>query len=102
MGSDTLDRFGPPALGALSGLLYALSIPKAGLFYLAWIALVPLLWALSFSWNPKQLLTAGLVAGLLSATARTYWISETLQLYGNLPLAVAVPTNLLLIAYMAL
>ncbi|MEC7227482.1 MAG: hypothetical protein VXW00_11480, partial [Candidatus Latescibacterota bacterium] len=102
MGSDTLDRFGPPALGALSGLLYALSIPKAGLFYLAWIALVPLLWALSFSWNPKQLLTAGLVAGLLSATARTYWISETLQLYGNLPLAIAVPTNLLLIAYMAL
>ena len=102
MGSDKLDRFGPPALGALSGLLYALSIPKAGLFYLAWIALVPLLLSLSFSWNQKQLLTAGLIAGLLSATARTYWISETLQLYGNLPLAVAVPTNVLLIAYMAL
>ena len=64
MGSDTLDRFGPLALGALSGLLYALSIPKAGLFYLAWIALVPLLWTLSFSWNRKQLLTAGLTVSI--------------------------------------
>tara|TARA_Y100001933_G_scaffold112373_1_gene112595 strand:+ start:180 stop:1706 length:1527 start_codon:yes stop_codon:yes gene_type:complete len=102
MGPVKLDRFGPPTLGALSGLLYALSIPKAGLFYLAWVALVPLIGALAFSKNRTQLLTTGLLAGLISATARTYWISETLQLYGNLPLAVAIPTNVLLIAYMAL
>ena len=102
MGLIKLDRFGTPTLGALSGLLYALSIPKAGLFYLAWVALVPLIGALAFSRNRTQLLTTGLLAGLISATARTYWISETLQLYGNLPLAVAIPTNVLLIAYMAL
>ena len=102
MGLVNLDRFGTPTLGALSGLLYALSIPKAGLFYLAWVALVPLIGALAFSRNQTQLLTTGLLAGLISATARTYWISETLQLYGNLPLAVAIPTNVLLIAYMAL
>lgn len=87
-----------PALGVLSGVLYALSIPQPSFSYLAWIALVPLFFALEHKrpWLP------GLCAGLIAATARTYWISETLQLYGNLPLSVAIPTNALLIVYMAL
>lgn len=88
-------------LGGLSGLLYALSIPRAQLFYLAWIALVPLFCARLVLPTRSQLIAAGWMAGLVAATARTYWISETLQLYGNVPLAVAIPTNGLLIVYMA-
>ena len=88
-------------LGGLSGLLYALSIPRANLFYLAWIALVPLFLAHLTRPTRSQLIAAGWMAGLVAATARTYWISETLQLYGNVPLVVAIPTNALLIVYMA-
>ncbi len=88
-------------LGGLSGLLYALSIPRANLFYLAWIALVPLFLAHLARPTRSQLIAAGWMAGLVAATARTYWISETLQLYGNVPLVVAIPTNALLIVYMA-
>ena len=88
-----------PAL--LSGLLFVVSIPKFDQYYLAWICLLPLF--LARHWLPAQSLFAlGLIAGLAWATGRTYWITETLQLYGALSLATAVATNALLIVYMAL
>ncbi len=42
----------------------------------------------------------GWLAGIIAAIGRTYWITETLQLYGDLPLYLAVFTNGLLIFYM--
>ncbi len=89
------------ALGLASGLLYAASIPKLNLFILAWVALVPLLLALPYLPSALSIPT-GFLAGVVAATGRTYWISETLQLYGNLPAAVAIFTTALLILYMAL
>ena len=88
-----------PAL--LSGLLFVVSIPKFDQYYFAWICLLPLF--LARHWLPAQSHFAlGLVAGLAWASGRTYWITETLQLYGALSLATAVATNALLILYMAL
>ena len=88
-----------PAL--LSGLLFVVSIPKLDQYYLAWICLLPLF--LARHWLPAQSHFAlGLVAGLAWATGRTYWITETLQLYGALSWATAAATNALLILYMAL
>ena len=88
-----------PALA--SGLLFTLSIPKFDYYYLAWICLLPLF--LARTWLPAQThFTLGMVAGLAWATARTYWITETLQLYGALSLVEAISTNALLILYTAL
>ena len=87
-------------LGLSSGLLYAASIPKPDLFFLAWIALVPLLLTLRYV-PPALYIPTGFIAGAVAATGRTYWISETLQLYGNLPAVVAIFTTALLILYMA-
>ncbi len=88
-----------PAL--LSGLLFVVSIPKFDQYYLAWICLLPLFFARN--WLPAQShLALGLVTGIVWATGRTYWITETLQLYGALSLATAAATNALLILYMAL
>lgn len=89
------------ALGLVSGLLYAASIPKPDAFFLAWIALVPLILALAYL-PPALYIPTGFIAGCIAATGRTYWISETLQLYGNLPAAIAFVTTALLILYMAL
>jgi len=88
-------------LGLASGLLYAASIPKADAFVLAWVALVPLILALPFL-PPHFYIPTGFIAGCVAATGRTYWISETLQLYGNLPAALAMITTALLILYMGL
>lgn len=89
------------APGLLSGLLFVASIPKFDQYYLAWICLLPLF--LARHWLPAQShFTLGLLTGLAWATGRTYWITQTLQLYGALSLAAAVATNALLIIYMAL
>ncbi|MEW6751695.1 MAG: apolipoprotein N-acyltransferase [Candidatus Latescibacterota bacterium] len=87
--------------GAASGLLFWASIPRAEVAALAWVFLVPLLLLLPRA-TPNQLFWAGLVAGVVAATGRTYWIAQTLQLYGHVPLPLALLTNLLLIAYLGL
>ncbi len=87
--------------GLSSGLLYCASIPKVDLFFLAWLALIPLFLALP-RLPPSLYVPTGLLAGLVAATGRTYWISETLQLYGHLPPVLAHLTTALLIAYIAL
>ena len=95
-----------PALllaGALSGLFYTLSIPKANVSWLAWVCSVPCLALLpSLARSTTLLLGVGFASGLVSATGRVYWIAETLQNYGGLSASVAVLTNGLLICYMAL
>ena len=89
------------ASALLSGLLFVVSIPKFDQYYLAWVCLLPLF--LARHWLPAPSHFAlGLVAGLVWATGRTYWITETLQLYGSLSSAAAGATNALLISYMAL
>ncbi len=88
-----------PAL--LSGLLFVVSIPKFDQYYLAWICLLPLFAARQ--WLPSQSHFAlGLITGVVWAIGRTYWITETLQLYGALAWATAAATNALLILYLAL
>lgn len=84
-----------------SGLMYCLSIPKFSLNILAFLAVTPLVYFAPHldsktSWN------MGWLAGSIAAIGRTYWITETLQLYGHLPLYLAVFTNGLLIIYMGL
>jgi len=88
-------------LGSLSGLLFWGSIPKADVELLAWVCLVPCFLALSLVSRP-HLFYLGLIAGLIAGVGRTYWITEPLQLYGNLTLLQAFSTNVLLILYLAL
>jgi apolipoprotein N-acyltransferase len=55
---------------------------------------------------PGRTLRAGFVLGFLTGliyfTGTLYWITHVMTTYGNLPAAVAVPINVLLIAYLAL
>ncbi|MFP5212674.1 MAG: apolipoprotein N-acyltransferase [Acidobacteriota bacterium] len=88
-------------LSVLSGLLLTAGFPSTDLFYLSWIALVPLFWALRGQ-GPKKALLLGLVCGLVHYATTLYWIRYVLYYYGGLPLPVALLALLLLCSYLAL
>ena len=55
----------PFALSILTGLLLVSAFPKVSLGFVAWFALVPLLWAIEQSRNRGSVLLCGLLAGSL-------------------------------------
>ena len=85
----------------LSGLLLTLSFPSPGIHWLAWIALVPLLFSsrkLSFSSSFRL----GFIASLTHYLTLLYWLVGTMQTYGSLPLYLSLPVLFLLASYLAL
>src|SRR5262245_39727923 len=78
--------------GLISGLLLVLSLPKPDFYPLAWIALVPLLFAIAETESIAQLLATSYAAGLVFFSGGFYWITETMMIYGGLsaPSAAAV------------
>ena len=92
----------PLALAVLSGALLALSFPHYGHFAVAWIALVPLLVAITQTTSVKHALTVGLVTGAVHFAGTVYWIAQVMVEYGGLARPVAWVVHALLIAYLAL
>jgi apolipoprotein N-acyltransferase len=107
------------ALALLSGALLALSFPRYGHPAFAWIALVPLLIALS-GWRgrpapsgvermerlpgqpPLRAFTLGLTTGALYFIGTLYWTGTVVRTFGGLALPVAALAMLLLAVYLAL
>jgi apolipoprotein N-acyltransferase len=85
----------------LSGLLLFLCFPKFGNGILAWVALVPLFYALR-SANLREGFKAGFLAGLVAHIGIFYWVSNVVVQYGNLPLYMGIMVMLLLAAYLSL
>ena len=85
----------------LSGFLLTLSFPLPGIHWLAWIALVPLVFSTrKLSFNSSFRL--GFIAGLAHYLTLLYWLVGTMQTYGSLPLYLSLPVLFLLAAYLAL
>ncbi len=76
------------ALAVVSGLLLTASFPVVGWEYLAWIALVPLLFAVR-GFSPGRSFVLGLVTGCVHYFSLIYWMLPTLSRYGELPLIAA-------------
>jgi apolipoprotein N-acyltransferase len=88
-------------LSLLSAILLVLSYPKYNLEPLAWIALVPLLYAL----DGKSLLQGfvlGFITGFVFFTGVIYWIVIAVHTYGNVPFLLSVLVLLLLVGYLSL
>ena len=81
-----------PAIGALSGVLLVVALPKPDLYFVGWLALVPLFLVLDGHGNWKQTFLVGYAAGVAFFGGTCYWIVSTMYTYGglSLPLAVAV------------
>ncbi len=100
--SDTIFLTTPLAFSLLSGLLLNLIFPEWGIDALAWVALVPLFWALIKSPSPKNSFFLGLCSGLIYFTGSCFWITNTMVHYGHLPFGVSIFLLFLLTFYMAL
>jgi apolipoprotein N-acyltransferase len=84
----------------LSGVLLTVGFPRAGLFPLSWVALIPLLLAVRDR-TPRRALALGYVCGLVHYVTTFYWIHYVVQHYGGLPFPVAASVVLLMAAVLA-
>ena len=94
----------------MSGVLLALSFPKFGHPAVAFVALVPLLVALS-GWSgragalpgvsTRRGFMLGLLAGFIHFAGTVYWTGATVSTFGGLPVIVAAIVAGLLALYMA-
>jgi apolipoprotein N-acyltransferase len=80
------------ALGAGSGCLWFMACPPNRHFYLAWFAMVPVLFALDRWQDWKQAALVSWVAGGVASAGGFYWIVPLLQRFAGMrrPAAIAV------------
>jgi apolipoprotein N-acyltransferase len=86
---------------ALTGVLLALSFPKPGFSILAWMAFLPLLYAVKGR-SPEHSFKLGLLSGFVAYSGVFYWLNIVMITYGKLPLLISFSLTLLMAAYMAL
>lgn len=91
----------PGILALASGVLIALSFPTAGLSFLAWVALIPLLIALEDA-TPRTAFRVGFSCGFGACIVLLYWINIVITQYGHLPWALSIPLFLVLVAWLSL
>ena len=89
-------------LAFLSGFLLFLSFPKYGSGLFAWIALIPLFFALKNVTKVAQGFTLGFITGLVSYVGVIYWIAYVIVNYGHLTLYVGISLMLLLACYLSI
>lgn len=98
-------------LPALSGLALVLSFTPVGISPLAWVAFVPLLFALhgagrvADSPEPahwKTPFSQGFVFGFVYFLGTVYWVVHSMFFYGGVGLVASIPVMLLLVAFLAL
>ncbi len=98
-------------LALVSGVLLALSFPRFGHPAFAWIALAPLLLALT-AWRgpmrrvsgqpPLRAFTLGLTSGVVYFAGTLYWTGTVIRTFGGVAWPVAMLAVLLLASYLAL
>jgi apolipoprotein N-acyltransferase len=97
MTSNTSTR---AAFAVASGLALALAFPKFDLNLLAWIAFVPLLYAVEGE-PPRRVLGYAFLQGLACYVASLYWIVITLHNFADVRAVLAILPMLLLAAVIA-
>jgi apolipoprotein N-acyltransferase len=88
-------------LSFLSGILLILSFPNFDIEFLAWFALVPLLYSIEGKGLYHSFMI-GLLTGIVSFLGILYWIIVAVHTYGNVPLIISGFILLLLVVYLSL
>lgn len=94
----------PFVLSVLSGLLTGLSFPKYGFPLLAWVAYLPLLFALKKIQGSHRYLKSyayGFLSGFVTDIILFYWVVVAMHRYGNINLAVSILGLVLLAAILS-
>ncbi|MFN2406797.1 MAG: apolipoprotein N-acyltransferase [Pyrinomonadaceae bacterium] len=77
------------AAAAATAILLILSFPNFDVYFLAWIALVPLMWAVAKRPSPRGAFILGWTAGTIFFYGSCYWLTYSMIHYGGLPRVVA-------------
>ena len=85
----------------ISGVLVILSFPKYGSGFVAWFALIPLLFALHRTTSIRQALLLGFITGVVGYIGIIYWIAYVVVNYGYLPIYLGIILMLLLACYLS-
>ncbi len=88
-------------LSLLGGALTALSFPKFGLSFLAWISLIPFFFALQGR-RPRSAFGLGLAAGAVFYGILLYWIPDVPAHYGNMSKGLSFLIYIILIIFLGL
>ncbi|HJS57075.1 MAG TPA: apolipoprotein N-acyltransferase [Vicinamibacteria bacterium] len=94
-------RYRPELLAALSGVLLVLSFPKFGHWTVGWIALAPLLLAMT-EVGVRRAARLGYLTGTISGVGLLYWTALVVTQFGGLSLPIAALIMLLLCLAVAL
>ena len=79
----------------ISGILLVLSLPKPDWYPLAWIAFLPLMFALARATSVRAAALYSYVAGFAFFSGTFYWMTQTMIIYGGLDAASAFGVGLL-------
>ena len=97
---QSLNRTPSWILSALSGVFLILIFPQFNLEFLAWFALIPLLFAIQN--QPLRTVAArGFFAGMIFYFFSLSWVTNTLINYGNIPVSLSFLILALLAAYLS-
>lgn len=91
----------PLALVVASGLWLIACQPPVSLFFVAYVALVPLLFLLDQDTGYPSFLK-GFATGIVYYTGVIYWVVVAMNKYGGISMFLSILTMLLLVLYMAL
>ncbi len=89
-------------LASLSGVMWFLACTPFDLSFLAWIAMLPLLWAVERGPSLRRAALLGWWAGSVATAGGFYWLIDTLHRFAQLPWAVAGLIFALFCAYQGL
>jgi apolipoprotein N-acyltransferase len=98
----TIPRSLAPFAAAASGLLIAACFLRFELYPLAWVAFVPLLWAVRQTATPRGAARIGFIAGLATNLPAFYWLVYTIHVFGGFGYPLALFFYLMLTLYAAL
>jgi apolipoprotein N-acyltransferase len=96
-----LDRWGRAAFAAISGLALAAAFPKLDFSLLAWVAFVPLLYAIEDQ-RPGQVFRYAWIQGFACYVGSLYWVTITLNTFADVRIELAILPLLLLAGVLAL
>lgn len=77
------------AAAAATAILLILSFPDFDFYFLAWIALVPLTWAIAQRPSPRRAFLLGWTGGTIFFYGSCYWLTYSMIHYGELPSVLA-------------
>lgn len=101
MKEDAQKSYSPMLLAVLSGVMLTASFPPGRMEWMAWLALVPLLKAISHA-SPGRAFKLGFATGFVHFLTLIYWVMVALQHYGGIDVLTSISVLLIFCAYLSL